>query len=255
MNDGGIIIFQLGAAPSPDEPHDEFNRNKWRVLLLDLLEEVGFESTQLYEDGHGGLRKPWMFLIAAKDDDCRTEWYRSQAQLDVAIHKRILRTYSGTPALKYFDSGQMRAIMYPHKNFEKAFCRAVPTPESCQLITRENERGRKPNVPVLDLEVRISGAGEHSGRGLFTCTDIAKGSTIGRKDSARVIQFYPDSTKLVEKYMETPSGADLSKVHHYLEGYGWDNNVFVSTLRSCSFTHSNILRNRTSNTCTNLLNY
>jgi hypothetical protein len=151
----------------------------------------------VYEDGNGGLLTPWAFLVVMKDSDSRESWYRTQAQLEVDIYKRIRRTHSGVPALKYFDSTTMEDYMYPHHNFEINFCRQDPTPESCEMIREEMEI--IPDIPVSDLEVRISGV---SGRGVYATIDIKKGTSIGRKNSVHPVLIHSSTTDLLEKWAE-----------------------------------------------------
>jgi hypothetical protein len=50
LSDEGILVMQLGKSPewfSPDETHSE---NKNRTAAIRLLERVGFESIQAYEE-------------------------------------------------------------------------------------------------------------------------------------------------------------------------------------------------------------
>eukprot|EP01083_Nonionella_stella_P204033 744062_1 len=162
LNANGIAIFQLGAAPSAtDPPHRFVDKDQWKISLLGSLEKAGFESIHIYEDGNCGLHVPWTFLVVMKSDDSQNMWYRTEAQLAVNIHDRIVPTHDGLSPMKYFDSAQMQAYIYPHHIYEIEFCRQQPLPESCQILVEELEY--TPNVQLSALEVRKSGAGKHSG--------------------------------------------------------------------------------------------
>ena len=55
LNDNGIIVFQLGEAPDATHHHDSMNANSRRAILTEKLEEAGFESFHVYEDGNCGF--------------------------------------------------------------------------------------------------------------------------------------------------------------------------------------------------------
>lgn len=76
---------------------------------------------------------PWSFVVAFKDEDSEKLWYRNAAEIDIDIQKRMLKTSSGTPTLKYFDGAIMESLyQIPTKGFETVHCRANPTPNSCR---------------------------------------------------------------------------------------------------------------------------
>ena len=189
--------------------------------MLELMDEVGFESMHIYEDGNCGFEDPWTYLVAMKDYDNRGMWYRTQAQIEIDIHERLLRTHSGAPPLSYFDSAQMKAYRYPHKGFETVYCRKDPMPHNCVPELR------RPDIPKSDLEVRRSGVGDRSGRGVYTTVDIKKGSSIARNNAHRPIVVHPSSANLVYKYIEDSKEIDI--VEKYFEGYGWQSDLYVST--------------------------
>ena len=55
LNHNGIITFQLGEAPDISNHHDSMNENSRRSILTEKLEDAGFESFHLYEDGNCGF--------------------------------------------------------------------------------------------------------------------------------------------------------------------------------------------------------
>jgi hypothetical protein len=203
LAEDGIVISKLRERPyqaeGSDKPPNLMNRNKWTSLLFRTLEDVGFESLHVYEDRNELINSVWEILIVMRDSESRKLWYRSQAQLDVEIHKRIRRTHTDLPALRYFDSCNMKTYMYPHRHFEDEYCRQNPTPESCELI-EYGSLEKQHDIQESDLEVLKSGAGSRSGRGLYTTVDIKKGDSIGRKSTARPVLIYPLTTHLLEKW-------------------------------------------------------
>mmetsp|Transcript_937 Transcript_937/g.1444 ORF Transcript_937/g.1444 Transcript_937/m.1444 type:complete len:866 (+) Transcript_937:187-2784(+) len=215
LEDDGMIVFQLGSAPDHRDAPDTLNINRRRAILIEELEEVEFESFHIYEDGNCGFEYPWTFFVVMKDSLDDSAWYKNEAETQVAIHQRILRTHSGAPALKYFDGATLKGYQIPHKVFESTFCRQDPTPDGC--ITEET---RIADIHQSDLEVKISGLGDRSGRGVFTKVDIKKGMSIGREATANPVYFSPSATRLIQHYADDYV-EETSKVYDYMDGYGW----------------------------------
>jgi hypothetical protein len=170
------------------------------------------------EDGNCGFDAPWSFLVSAKDEDVDARWYMSDAAVEIDIRERTVRTVSGTSPLKYFDSSVKKGYHYPHKHSETVFCRTIPTPESCNVKDE-----RRSDIPLSAFEVRMSGAADGSGRGVYTTVDIKKGSSIARKDSTTYVHAPSYSMESILDY-------ELESLYNYLDGYGWETETWVSEL-------------------------
>jgi len=131
LTDDGILVAQLGDAPDNEDPAEDHNEQKNRVLVLKTLQKIGFVSMHVYEESHCDFGDPWTFLIACKSINCRKHWYRSSAEIELDIHKRIMRSKSGVPLLKYFDGNTMSSYHNPHKGIESVYCKGIPTPKEC----------------------------------------------------------------------------------------------------------------------------
>jgi spermidine synthase len=103
LSDDGVITLQLGQSPAPIV-HNQ------KSQLVDALQAIGFESIHIYEESHCGFGgNPWRFVVAMKNKANDNLWYQRNGNLvDLEIPERILKTVSGDPALKYFDSATMR---------------------------------------------------------------------------------------------------------------------------------------------------
>lgn len=215
LEDNGIIVFQLGQAPDHKDGPDAFNSNRRRAILMEKLEKIGYESFHIYEDGHCGFEYPWTFFVVMKDSLGDAAWYRNEAETQIDIHDRILRTHSGAPALKYFDGAALKGYQIPHRVFESIFCRQDPPPKGCEMgVTGV------PNIPMSSLEVKQSSIGDGSGRGVFTKVDIKKGSSIGREASLNPVYFPPSATKRISHYKDE-SMEEMLMMFDYMDGYGW----------------------------------
>jgi hypothetical protein len=73
------------------------------------------------------------------------------SELDIAIHERVKRTHSGTPALKYFDAPTMKgyqARFHTTKDLNQSavlvICKSSDGSESCES-TEEYKRESVPS--------------------------------------------------------------------------------------------------------------
>eukprot|EP00816_Leptocylindrus_hargravesii_P006408 CAMPEP_0196802434 /NCGR_PEP_ID=MMETSP1362-20130617/2044_1 /TAXON_ID=163516 /ORGANISM="Leptocylindrus danicus, Strain CCMP1856" /LENGTH=672 /DNA_ID=CAMNT_0042173733 /DNA_START=281 /DNA_END=2299 /DNA_ORIENTATION=+ len=137
LADDGVLIFQLGRSPVFVDPADEMSKSRTRALLLNSMIELGYQAMHIYVEGHAGFGSPWAFLIACKKSDCSHQWNANQAQIEKEIHRRMLRTYSGTKPLKYFDGAIMMGYQKPTRAWEQTICRRSPAPDDCILATKK----------------------------------------------------------------------------------------------------------------------
>lgn len=156
LSDDGIIILQVGQTTESYAPSDELTKFKNRAGFIDLLEKVGMKSFFPYEDFHSNFQSPWTYLVACKTADCHSKWYANEAEIELAIHRRILRTKSGKSPLKYFDGSTMTNYQIPHKSFESVHCRRSPMPIDCEIIYNY------PNVNVSFDVLNVVGSAARS---------------------------------------------------------------------------------------------
>jgi len=216
LSDNGIMVLQLGESPNSDEPPDEFTKSSRRAYLTNSLGDVGFQAIHVFEEGHCGFGDSWSYLIAMKNKESNLLWYNNAAQINLSIHERTLRTHSGTSALKYFDGTTMESYQIPAKGFESNYCNQYEISEDCHTLAT------KEDIPVESLEVRMSGAGDNSGQGVFTTVDIKEGSRIAKKATSQYVHIPPSTFERMNELLESLSevAGSISDVMHYLEGYG-----------------------------------
>ena len=73
---------------------------------------------------YAGLKidNPWTTLLAFKDAATRERWYRSTAEIELDLSRRILSTKEGKSSLRYFDGATMKSYQRPGKFFETIYC-------------------------------------------------------------------------------------------------------------------------------------
>ena len=156
LSDDGILVAQLGMSPKLKHGPDQVNKNALRAKNMQVLEKVGFVTTHSYEEGHCKFEFPWTFLLVCKSQACNTNWYKTPAQVDIAIHERILPSKSGLPLLKNFDGATMAGYRVPHKGAQTVFCRSFPTPIECQLLDELTEEIEWKNSDILSPNTHIT---------------------------------------------------------------------------------------------------
>ena len=60
--------------------------------------------------------------------------YKTSAEIEVELHKRLLRTKSGKPALRFFDASEMIGYQFSPKPDEATYCRKQDTPWECDRL-------------------------------------------------------------------------------------------------------------------------
>jgi spermidine synthase len=222
LSDNGILVMELGESPDSRDPDEMKSGDKNRVVALNLLESAGFESIHAFEESHCGFGAAWTFIVAFKSYSSRKLWYANSAEIELAIQKRTVRTKSGNSPLRYFDGATMMSYQVPSRTIETVFCRRDPAPYACndnafQFVPE------LPNLPASSMEVRISGQGEHSGRGVFTKVNVVNGTYISAETSAKSLRFYPSTYKIIIDLVEKceKQAEELEVFEHYMHGYGF----------------------------------
>lgn len=131
LTSDGILVVQVGEVPFSSSPADETGRFANRSVMQKELERAGFQSLHVYEEGHSGFMGPWSTLVAFRDIQTRENWYRSGAEIELQLQKRILQTNSGDSSLRYFDGATMSSYQLPPSAFEVIHCRQNGMPRDC----------------------------------------------------------------------------------------------------------------------------
>lgn len=217
LQSDGILVLQLGEAPRSINPPEDISREHKRAFLTKTLSNIGFKSIHVYDEGHCGFGAPWSFLVAMKSFDSRAQWYRNSAEINLSVQQRIVETYSGLPALQYFDGASMNAYQVPHKTFESVYCRRNPTPWNC-IDSKYIDKMK--DIPRSSIDVKMSQVGDQSGRGIFAKIDIEENSTIIKQDAKTTVHF-PISTYALICYLYEINEKWTNAMTNYVEGYGW----------------------------------
>ena len=152
------------------------------------------------------------------------------AKLDIAIHQRVRNTKFGRPALKYFDAPTMKQYQIPHKGFQSVFCKGSDGSERCKsIISYEGT-----NIERTTFEVRMNGVGDGNRRGVFSKSDIQKGSVIAAEVSHEALYFSPAATEAIYYLKNDMEENEALDVWKYMDGYGWETSASVSSLPTLS---------------------
>lgn len=235
LGDSGILVAQVGTT----------GRFLNTAPFLEGLEIGGFKSVVGYEGAHGHVDEIRCFLLAMKNWDTRTNWFRNSAEVDLQIHERLLRTQEGSHLpLHFFDGASMVQNWSLSRSVENTWCQKYP--HNCK-----KGHGYDPDlahVPVSMLEVKPSVIAK-GGRGVFTKQFIPKGTVVALDDCVHGMHVRSPTFKVIED--AAVRFGDVSEfwstvLDGYLEGYGWFENDYVGccmclAYRSvCLETHNNL---------------
>ena len=115
----------------------------WLITALSYF--YSYQSIHIYEEPHCEFGAPWTTLIAFKDVETRKRWYRSSAEVELDLSRRILPTKDGKTSLHYFDGATMKSYQMPSRAFEDNYCRQQDKPDECAEKVRF-ENGEEVNV-------------------------------------------------------------------------------------------------------------
>jgi hypothetical protein len=150
------------------------------------LEQVGFAAIYEYEDSHTGKLEidTNSFLVAFKR--ATKEWFATEAQMEVKMHERVMRTKTGQLPLKYFDGAIMQSYQMPSRASEVMFCRNQNV--DCQ-------HGLDPTVQNIPL--KSLGALDETGETVAP-QDIDQGTLVGMEQCIHELDVHAMSV-LVSK--------------------------------------------------------
>lgn len=197
----GILTAQVGEGSKLNDPPEELTRDRNRMKFVRSLSTLGFQSILEYNDDlHSGFfDTPWKIMVAFKDFNTRAEWFSNEARIELKIRQRIRPSKDGELLLRYFDGPLMQSSQYPKKTSEVVFCRGNPHVKECQ--EGHGFDPEREHIPISSLEVRQSGLGEHSGRGVYAAVDIPRMSYIGLDRLVPAVYADPHTFDLMDRGM------------------------------------------------------
>lgn len=221
----GILISQMGEAPSISNPSDTHSWDKNSNTFVDTLFKLGIESAVEYTESHCGFESPWTFFVSFKSAKSQERWFSSEAQVNLEMQKRSTRRKDGELPFDYFDGATMVSYQPTSKATATVFCRRDPVPDGCDRVYGYNHGfdPERENVPAPSFNVTKSLVGENAGRGVFALVDIPANSYIGLKEQVNPIVFEASTYPLIEK-MENSSLFEhyySGSLYAFMHGYGY----------------------------------
>eukprot|EP00957_Ditylum_brightwellii_P073816 5609249-Ditylum_brightwellii.AAC.1 len=182
LSDEGVIVIQVGAAPSINDQRPDLSVYARREQFFRLLEsELSAAAMFVYEEAHSGFIEPRSFLVACKSMGCRQRWSAGAESIDFNIYERIVQTVSEGPALVNYDGSTHASYSTPPRAWETVYCRREPQPFECTY------RNLDVNIDIYyDFEKRNAtdpNTGKISSK-VFAKVVIPKGSYIMLEDLA-----------------------------------------------------------------------
>lgn len=215
LTEDGILTVQVGETPWYASASDEVSVFANRAIIIRKLQEVGFKSIHIYEESHSEFYSPWSTLMAFKDYKSRANWYRSAAEIEIELRKRILPTKSGARPLKHYDAATQFVYQRPSKAYETNDCRSWNGSNKCRKYGGFDPRYS--NVALSDVKVGENGD-------IIAQRDIAKQSWLGLEEQVKSLIARPSTWSI----MNSMRGQNIASLQNYFESFGACNLFLVS---------------------------
>lgn len=223
LTEEGIMIIQIGRAPTILDPRPDIGFNAPREKLFNNLEALdAVEAMFVYEDPHCGFSEPRAFMVVCKSETCRRLFYATSDEIDYEIYSRIVRTNSKVRALSYFDGITHLGYQVAPKAWETTYCRREPTPFECSYRHLDFKK------PIFEFnfeseddnpfKVTADWEGEGDDKAItqthvFANVDIPKGSYIMPEHLASSLSL---SEKAIENLRESTEYGGVSVIEDFV---------------------------------------
>jgi hypothetical protein len=269
LSSKGIFSTLLGRTYPLDHPTSRRGQAT-RMGRIDELEVAGFTRIIDYDIpvacstvSSAARGVPINMGVAFKATNAIARWRMNEAHYQVRLVERLVKDHP-----QNFDSPILTKLRYPPKHSAVGYCTSfiestiddvgssstinVQLIEDCSYGQRYNPS--IPNIPLTDLYVSKSKAGENSGRGVFTNVDIPKNSYLGLETTVHSILIdWMTSVvhnEMMDYFMDHIPNLAGTIVSVYAEAYGYADEpwgVPQDTVMSHFLTFTNHGCNSTSN--------
>ena len=227
LGDNGIFVAQVGEIDDIDDPPESLFPKDHFVSFVNGLENFGFESIVDYAEAHGRLIEVWSFVLAMKNSETRMNWFMNEAEMNLKIAQRSVRTKDGSLPFRYFDGASMMQYQFASRIAEETWCRG----KAGVCSTGHGFDPEMTNAPLSSFEVKPSLI-PNAGRGVFATEFIAKGSVIGLGECIHGM-FLPSTTFDLLREGAYKFDGVISEFWDvvfwgYVDGYGWIDSIYVS---------------------------
>lgn len=155
----------------------------------------------------------------------KMRWFANEAEVNLAIKKRMRSTTAGKSPLLYFDGATMQTYQYASRSDEVVYCRTVPNAYGCSQTHGIDPKIKE--IPSASLVLNANND-EGAGLGIFTKVDVPEGSYLAMKEQTKDIFIPPSTYELIYNFSQHPIGYEHSFFSAFLNGYGCENQFFVS---------------------------
>jgi len=223
LTDEGIMVIQIGRAPTILDPRPDIGFNAPREKLFKNLEALDVvQAMFVYEDPHCGFNEPRAFMIVCKSETCRRLFYAASDEIDYEIYSRIVKTHSKVRALQYFDGITHLGYQVAPKAWETTYCRREPIPFECSYrhldfkkpIFEFNFDSEEENPFKVTADWEGEGDDKYiSNTHVYASVDIPKGAYIMPEHLASSLSL---SQKAIDNLKETTEYGGVSVIEDFV---------------------------------------
>lgn len=188
LTDDGVIIIQVGTAPTIYDPRADMGVYSSREKMFNFFEEhEQVEAMLVYEEDACGFLEPHSFMVVCKSAKCRGEWLRESDLIEYSIFNRTVETVDEKRSMIHFDGSTMHTYQAPPKAWETVYCRREPQPIECayraldpesefhDYVFEDEEKGTKEEDGSFEI---LYDEDDKTAIGVEALKNIPKGSYI-----------------------------------------------------------------------------
>jgi len=211
LTEDGIIIIQVGTAPSLFDPPEDQGMYSSRDVLFKHL-ELRMNTMFVYEESRCGFLEPHSFVVGCKSKSCRNQWYAKSDVVDYEVYRRIVASKNEEPTLVHFDGSTQHGYKFTPKAWEDIYCLRDPVPAECRYRSLDLEK------EIVGWEAGFEARTDEDGQtGIFTTRDIEEGSYIMAEELAASLFLSSDTHKnLVDSTTSMP-GSNTIVIENFLD--------------------------------------
>ncbi|KAG7351518.1 hypothetical protein IV203_010878 [Nitzschia inconspicua] len=224
--ESGSLVTCLGETLPLHHPRASLH-HKERLEKIDALEDADFQRIVEYDIRLAQSRYAQSIVVAWKNETSLAQWRMNEAHYVLRMHSRLVDPSS----LSWFDSATMVSLKYPSKHSALRFCQWTGNldldDDLSEHLCTEEGHGYDPyirNIPVDDLYVGKSQAGDHAGRGVFTKVDIPTSSYLALETTVHSIIYEWPTTELYNDMQDSIPDVANTKgniIFVFAEAYGY----------------------------------
>jgi hypothetical protein len=221
LGEHGVFVVQIGESASDRDYPLDFGKERrllqFRYHLMNsgfgTILDVRWDKCSQYSEAHCDFGYPWSYQLGMKSPDSVARFFLSEAEVNLAVSKRIRRTINGEHSLRYFDGATMVSYQQPNRATENVWC--MTEGAKCK-----GKHGFDADIPDVSLAsgFRLDDSEDNGKFSLVVDKELPERSYLGLDESTTSVLVPPAAYNFL-KNVALP-GCTFGHI-------GWESSVWV----------------------------